>query len=547
MRAWDLLGIEPTRDIRAIKRAYAAKLKTTRPDDDAEAYQQLREAYEWAQYYAKHFAEHEGDDQELAPAAGELPALPPQMQTEPEPDVEVQEGVYHSPTVESLLAECARVWADQGSKGLEQAWPLVCAQLEDLPITQHNHASRAFAQFVAAEPGLPVEMLVALTRHFQWGLDFKVDQLLGQRLSQTLHAQLSMADVYSVFRPEGQTQHAWSLALAKLWDEGRRGWMGVLVACLDGATRQRILQARPHTLNALGASRAAIAATQRSVAAGGWFQGGCFMLMVLGLLALLHRPGDSNAFLTNVAGGALGAGLAYSFLYEMLRNFSGNSRRAPRKLSMIGAVVTPAVIAVLAFLDQQFLFFGGRLESPGFILGLCVTYVCVWFAALTYEDPWHEIFLPTLALLTFGMEEYFPNISFPLLISCTFAWTMSAHVLMRKFPKGLELVYRQFMDKVGRPFLPIVLIATRYIWMVWVWIAVALLPLLLFRMASKYRVLTAGVAIYAGVVLAHARKMWGQPQGLLLWVLGVVICIHLLQALLQYFADYSLAKVRRRA
>ena len=45
MSAWDILGLAPTQDVRAIKRAYAAKLKTTRPDDDAQAYQDLREAY----------------------------------------------------------------------------------------------------------------------------------------------------------------------------------------------------------------------------------------------------------------------------------------------------------------------------------------------------------------------------------------------------------------------------------------------------------------------------------------------------------------------
>jgi hypothetical protein len=49
---WDILGTEPTGDERAIKRAYAKQLKTTRPDDDPAAFQQLREAYEYALRHA---------------------------------------------------------------------------------------------------------------------------------------------------------------------------------------------------------------------------------------------------------------------------------------------------------------------------------------------------------------------------------------------------------------------------------------------------------------------------------------------------------------
>ena len=48
MDCWQILGIEPTNDERAIKRAYAKQLKTTRPDDDAAAYQRLREAFDYA-------------------------------------------------------------------------------------------------------------------------------------------------------------------------------------------------------------------------------------------------------------------------------------------------------------------------------------------------------------------------------------------------------------------------------------------------------------------------------------------------------------------
>ena len=45
---WAMLKIAPTNDLKVIKRAYATQLKAHRPEDNAEHFQRLREAYEWA-------------------------------------------------------------------------------------------------------------------------------------------------------------------------------------------------------------------------------------------------------------------------------------------------------------------------------------------------------------------------------------------------------------------------------------------------------------------------------------------------------------------
>ncbi|AXQ31166.1 J domain-containing protein [Solimonas sp. K1W22B-7] len=72
MNIWQELGIAPTGDLRAIKRAYAARLKQVHPEDDAEGFQRLRAAYEHALRLAEQGAEQDAREQ----AAGEPPAPP---------------------------------------------------------------------------------------------------------------------------------------------------------------------------------------------------------------------------------------------------------------------------------------------------------------------------------------------------------------------------------------------------------------------------------------------------------------------------------------
>lgn len=62
---WQVLGIAPTDDERAIKRAYAAQLKHNKPDKHPEGFRQLREAYEQALDIRLYYADFiDADDDE---------------------------------------------------------------------------------------------------------------------------------------------------------------------------------------------------------------------------------------------------------------------------------------------------------------------------------------------------------------------------------------------------------------------------------------------------------------------------------------------------
>lgn len=79
---WDILGLDgPTDDLRHIKKAYAKKLKTTRPDDDPAAFMALREALDAAQghaYYQQHIQSSHPPSDECEPpdmTPNELPSF----------------------------------------------------------------------------------------------------------------------------------------------------------------------------------------------------------------------------------------------------------------------------------------------------------------------------------------------------------------------------------------------------------------------------------------------------------------------------------------
>ncbi len=86
---WDELDIDPTDDARAVKRAYSARLKVCRPEDDHDGFIRLRAAYERALAMASQAANMPN------PASDEPPASPDTQRTTSD-DGENQAGAERS-------------------------------------------------------------------------------------------------------------------------------------------------------------------------------------------------------------------------------------------------------------------------------------------------------------------------------------------------------------------------------------------------------------------------------------------------------------------
>jgi hypothetical protein len=86
--AFAALGLAPDADERAIKRAYATRLKTSRPDEDPEGFQRLNEAYQAALAQCRGMATR--DAVPIAPIATDISdaideAAPPRLRVTPAP------------------------------------------------------------------------------------------------------------------------------------------------------------------------------------------------------------------------------------------------------------------------------------------------------------------------------------------------------------------------------------------------------------------------------------------------------------------------------
>lgn len=168
MTVWQVLGIDATSDVRAIKRAYAVKLKVTRPDDDPAAFQRLHDAFQ----YALSQAPHRSSDDAPAPVLEVVAeaAAPAMVARHEPPRLVVQPPLPKGP---SATDQAMVLWA--GFIGTSTVQPrLHLNRLADSDALVSLAVREEFELCAArhcAKAGCSDELREAIFKHFSWEVD----------------------------------------------------------------------------------------------------------------------------------------------------------------------------------------------------------------------------------------------------------------------------------------------------------------------------------------------------------------------------------------
>lgn len=231
MNCWQILGIEATEDLRAIKRAYSRLLKTCRPDEDPVAFQRLSDAYEAALRMARGgTARGAGFVRVASPApvrqrTGHEPARTETMQPEPAIRVDAQDSRHADEPpepVDEVRELAGSIFATLDAAGetaaIEQFERVLGSdRLFELDLKAAFEERLLQNASVGGRP-FPGRLLRHLAEHYDWASPQRIRRdpwLAGllDRIESNLVYQQMRSGEFARLRRQG-VRHEWRLAAA---------------------------------------------------------------------------------------------------------------------------------------------------------------------------------------------------------------------------------------------------------------------------------------------------------------------------------------------
>lgn len=412
---WERLGLEPTGDALVIKKAYAGLLKKNRPDEQPEAYQELRQAYEWALSEA----EWRRRSPEQEPDEGGAVAWPSESthgeamhpDTAPEALEPFGDISFESDRADALLNRWADKMLQCEAHEMERCWQALSHELQSLPLDEQSEASALFADFVLQHEALDAAALANMARYFRWGRDYRDAERLGAYRLAQLRERL-IQDAPTVLRDAQQVERATEVLRLDWVLEHQGRLFGWLYAALAGPHLGRLIgDSDDQMRRALGISRVRWEAIRAAALPASFMR---LLFVLAGVVPAAYLLGALGQDLSNWAAAGGFVGVFFWFLAGPVARLLPSADFMHSRLSALSWMRTDGDRIIAVNLPPLMLagIARGAVEFPVLqeaypILGLvsAALMICT-FSLLAWpaDQEEREIFLPMLGVFAVALS-----------------------------------------------------------------------------------------------------------------------------------------------